>query len=418
MAVLAGALVQAHAQLEWVDPIKDPQIRPLPAHFDIIIKGGGVAYWDTLDGANWKNREKNVVAKDANGNLVAMTNSFWNSSSNAFDNKEGIEQTLTYNSSNQVTSARMVIYQNNEVNLVRISNYTYESNGRFLPVTGVDSIFETGNTMGIGFKDSIVYNASGKIAERIKTINFMGTELPREKMAFTYDANGRLTQAEKYEWDDAWIEDNKLQYTYTTSGKVETLITSYFDEGTSAWILDNLDSFYYNSSDLQIKSVNYYHNNGNWEPDGAEEFTYNGNNIIQVIEIEHDGTNWTNDRKVVINYTGNAPTGANVYNWEGSDWATTFTERIRFEQLPVSVNKISALAAVKVYPNPANEVVTIAMPNLKQANVTVYNLAGAVVKTAIIGAEPTLTIADLNNGIYIVEVVQGNEMFRTKLVKN
>jgi hypothetical protein len=426
IAVLAGVLVQAHAQLEWIDPIdKGLAVKPIPVLFDFLARAGGVAYTDTLVGSDWRNREKTVFAKDANGNTVAFTFAQWDASASAYKGKEGIEQTLTYNSNNQVTSTRMALFQNDAVTIVSFRNYTYDANGRFLPIRGYDSIYNIGTPSAANVVDSIVYNANGKIVERIKSMELFGMAMPLGRTTYTYDADGRLSETIIYDnaGGGGWTERDKYNYTYNSAGKLIVFKTSSYDEDDMSWMEDELDSFYYNNSNLVTKYVhytNFTNNSGAWEASDAEEYSYDGNNLQQVIEMEYDGSNWINRSKSVLTYTANKPTSASIYSWAGTDWATTFTERLRFEEyvIPASVNKISELAAVKVYPNPAEDILNIDMPNLKQANLTVYNLAGVAVKTSIIGAEPTITISDLSKGIYIVEVTQGNEMYRTKLVKN
>lgn len=92
------------------------------------------------------------------------------------------------------------------------------------------------------------------------------------------------------------------------------------------------------------------------------------------------------------------------------------------EKWPVSAETVSA-EPMGVYPNPAVNEVTVktAIAGADVATVKVYDMKGQLVKTeqtAANAAEHKLNVADMNNGVYVVEVSSGDLVQTTKLVVN
>ena len=70
--------------------------------------------------------------------------------------------------------------------------------------------------------------------------------------------------------------------------------------------------------------------------------------------------------------------------------------------------------SVNVYPNPANNVVTIA--NAAGAQIDIYNLAGQqVASVASASANQVISVANLAEGLYVIRVANGNQVSTSKL---
>ena len=77
-----------------------------------------------------------------------------------------------------------------------------------------------------------------------------------------------------------------------------------------------------------------------------------------------------------------------------------------------------AKKALKSFPNPANDFVTIELPISGNADVTVYNQLGNRVKDIKTHIDKFLNIciSDLQNGIYTVRIMSGNNVYTQKIV--
>jgi hypothetical protein len=75
-------------------------------------------------------------------------------------------------------------------------------------------------------------------------------------------------------------------------------------------------------------------------------------------------------------------------------------------------------AFLSVYPNPATDKIIVKLGSVSEkAYAEIYNSVGQLVKTAVpvMGTEAELNISDLAKGIYIVRVVNGNEIHNVKI---
>ncbi len=80
------------------------------------------------------------------------------------------------------------------------------------------------------------------------------------------------------------------------------------------------------------------------------------------------------------------------------------------------IKENSSATNIKLFPNPATNVFTVA--GLKTASLNVYNQLGSLVKQQAFANENiSLSIADLPQGIYMVEVWADNKRSLSKLIK-
>lgn len=85
--------------------------------------------------------------------------------------------------------------------------------------------------------------------------------------------------------------------------------------------------------------------------------------------------------------------------------------------------RIKTTKDIAVYPNPFQDYLKIIVPNDVKDNVklTFYNTQGKIAKTEeyriTYSDEISLDVSDLNEGIYILEIIQGSNMMKAKLIK-
>lgn len=85
---------------------------------------------------------------------------------------------------------------------------------------------------------------------------------------------------------------------------------------------------------------------------------------------------------------------------------------------PLSNSEFETVAAMKLYPNPVNDVLTVALDS-EITSVAIYNLLGQeVIAKTVNAAETTVGVSGLRAGTYFVRVTSGNEVKTSKIVKN
>ncbi|MFO0448540.1 MAG: choice-of-anchor D domain-containing protein [Pseudomonadota bacterium] len=86
----------------------------------------------------------------------------------------------------------------------------------------------------------------------------------------------------------------------------------------------------------------------------------------------------------------------------------------------VGINEITFAKGIAIYPNPANDQITIstAAP-LNNASVSILDLTGRLIfkKNNLEGKTQVINISALDAGIYFIEINQGNDVIRTKVIK-
>jgi hypothetical protein len=91
---------------------------------------------------------------------------------------------------------------------------------------------------------------------------------------------------------------------------------------------------------------------------------------------------------------------------------------VRLTDDPIlNVNEINEVSNFTVSPNPANDVINVKLNNADNAVITISDLAGKVVSTSSSnGISTSISTANLNSGVYLVNVTIGNSTSTQKVV--
>ena len=81
---------------------------------------------------------------------------------------------------------------------------------------------------------------------------------------------------------------------------------------------------------------------------------------------------------------------------------------------PVSAPSLAHPSAISVFPNPASQQLFITAPSAP-TEILIYNLSGSEIKAPF--RDNVLDISNLKNGMYLLEVYDGSQRYRTKFVK-
>jgi hypothetical protein len=72
---------------------------------------------------------------------------------------------------------------------------------------------------------------------------------------------------------------------------------------------------------------------------------------------------------------------------------------------------------IAVYPNPANDMLQIVLPNYKQANIRLTDVLGkTMISTNVIGVKATLSTSDLPSGIYMLRINDGHSISSQQVI--
>lgn len=126
----------------------------------------------------------------------------------------------------------------------------------------------------------------------------------------------------------------------------------------------------------------------------------------------------TND--LVISTAGVSEASTSYYfDMTDNTWYyTTSTPMVRMNFDPsVGVNEVEDNLGLRVFPNPANEVINISLNKEVSASLTLLDVSGKVVRTqALNGISTSINTASLNSGVYFVTINDGTSVSTQKVV--
>jgi hypothetical protein len=107
------------------------------------------------------------------------------------------------------------------------------------------------------------------------------------------------------------------------------------------------------------------------------------------------------------------------YDMTDNTWYyTTSTPMVRMNFDPsVGINKVENNLGLRVFPNPANEVINISLNKEVSATLTLLDVSGKVVRTQVLnGISTSINTASLNSGVYFVTINDGTSVSTQKVV--
>jgi hypothetical protein len=143
-----------------------------------------------------------------------------------------------------------------------------------------------------------------------------------------------------------------------------------------------------------------------------------GDNVLDITNIDLTGiTDFTQVDAIGMFFRG--PTGWGDYNFSGT---VTINYLLVGDAVTLSNNKDAVVdnSLITVFPNPANEELTVDLAKLngKTATVKILNQYGAVLKEEIVlsASSHKISVAELEKGMYLVQVSSEDKISNKKVV--
>ncbi|WP_197088606.1 T9SS type A sorting domain-containing protein [Rufibacter radiotolerans] len=193
----------------------------------------------------------------------------------------------------------------------------------------------------LDIKYELIYDAQGRLIEEkginpFENVNFSRT-------TFAFDSRGNETEALSYQWvNNAWVLKGGSKSTYTyTNNKLTQYVSQYYNG--QAWVSNEKYEYTYNASGNIESEAFYYWENNAWVPN--LKFVYQYTNATQppttVLLQAKQGEAWVTLRQVIDiqwhastiaskNYfglfVGQEPGSFLVQNPSGSNWVNYFRQ--------------------------------------------------------------------------------------------
>lgn len=234
-------------------------------------------------------------------------------------------------------------------------------------------------------------------------------------MNFSYDANNNLisridTQANITPF--YWYGRQKLDFQYNSANQFVSY--TVLNPSNGLWV--NKDRFEYTYNGSNIAEIKHYSWNGaEWEVKGRQVMSYDTNNNLAKDEWQYwdvvTASYKSGWRKVWTYNMHNQPISYYSETFEPStgNWAAAaddFLYRYYYQSyIPASVDPLDGTSALRLYPQPANNLINVELPaQAGNTSVSILDAQGRTVKYQQVEATGKIAIdvSGLVNGVYFL----------------
>ncbi|MBP6624078.1 MAG: T9SS type A sorting domain-containing protein [Chitinophagaceae bacterium] len=258
---------------------------------------------ENWNGSNWANQTKYEYAYDANNDNVQIDYFIWNgvtwgatgkitySGYTPYHKPSGeVVQSFTSNGWENI-SLKSMAYVSNSDKLLSKETYKWD-----IPTNDWKKV------------DRYYYNYNlDSISIITKSVpNWAEIWTNSDRYLFNYSTSPFLLQEYiTQKWDtipavDLWVNISRNSYTYTTTQKVEQIVSADY-AGANNWNPIKKEQYLYDLSDRVVEDFTQL-NNGSWTNDVRKTYTYNGNTVAQELQETGSGSGWSLYRKTNFDY--------------------------------------------------------------------------------------------------------------------
>jgi hypothetical protein len=293
-------------------------------------------------------------------------------------------------------------------------DFAYNSNNQLIQLEYYQAQPETSDNY---VRSHIMYIKYDENGNRITDSSFYTSSGSTPYVSRFQYTNGKLSLTEEYSGDQLSSKD-----TYTYNGNLLTsAISEYFNNTTDEWLMMNADSFEYDAANNISKRVYYgmLFFDGQAIFDGLRNETYSytsDHKLEHMIERYYSNDEWIPFSKTDIEYDANGKAEVGYqYTPVNGGWNTTADTKYVFDILAGLKPVAQSLTSVQIFPNPANDKLTI---DLKEKNGSI-RLFDALGKCCYEQTEATdkidIDISSFKNGVYYA-LIQSESQQRTEKI--
>jgi len=181
----------------------------------------------------------------------------------------------------------------------------------------------------------------------------------------------------------SWNDSEKYSYFYNTEGTRDSLVLKLWDNDAQLW-------YYY------LRETTTVENNGQrtltlkqlWDNENRQ-----WNNISLITKIN-------DENGLLTEYT------YNTWDSESEQWKGIAKYEFYWSQIEVHGIDEETANKITIYPNPAEQTITISTPvSLTNNNLSIYSVSGRLVTTVTLYKDVnTIDIRDIPSGLYFVKI--------------
>lgn len=327
---------------------------------------------------------------------------------------------VSYNADNDYSQMNFQEWKNNDWQTNERTTYYYLSKG--IEQYRIDEELNPDtHAWEIAARTDNTYE-NGKIKTVTRSETNEGVLYASERITYTYDSNNYLiSMLIEYRDEDAgsdWEEYLKTTYSNHPDGRVQSSVVQFKMPAPIGWKYQYRDDYSYDGNKL-LQIIHLKHDGTNWLDDSRNRYSYypNGNEETDIEEKLENG-NWVMERLITTWWNAkNEPTEMLYQDREANTWVNDF--RTLFLYGTSTGSKAVEALRIRVFPNPTQDLINITTDDaLNAAEIQIIDTQGRVITTQRHkGASSTIDVAGLSAGNYFVVLRQNNKVTVTKFTK-
>ncbi len=338
----------------------------------------------------FENSTRTTYLYDINNNLTEENNFFWNTTTSTWERDSQIE--YTYNVNNKAETFIIKSFVNEEIDEQGRELYSYDNGGNILEIVSQ----ELENNVWINdFKIEFNY-VNNRVDSELEFVweNNQWVLAEEGVLQIIYNENEDVVRSQNLTGSAGTPEENNLRtlYSYNTDNRLVSEDTQFWNG--SVWVAENRvqRSYDANGNVINIKNEDF-DDDGSVLSNSEELFTFDTTQLIS--DLIHPF-----EDKTGVDYLLE-PLG--IVNKIISE--TSSIEGVRttyfYGNEPSLSTKTNKVLALKLYPNPTTDLVTVSGSNVSIKNIEVFNVLGKKIKAVTTNV---ISLKEFVAGVYVLKI--------------
>ena len=349
---------------------------------------------------------KTTLTYDVYGRM--LTRNSWYDSTNGWS--EMYKDSSVYNTNGQLL--RYIEFEKdvftNTLALSYKSEYEYNTNDKTKTKYSWNA---DSKSWMLRYKTVDTYDTTGKTILAFTSLWNINSWTDEKKTVYEYDTNANKTVETFYIWwSDKWLNSSKTIYNYDVQGNALGETNFSWNSITQTWIESYKNEYLLDNNFNISTEISYSWNTSTelWEQSSKAECFYDLNTLVS--DVFSNG---------ILNVFGKHKlTSAKLYSYDGTNWvfdglASTYFSTHDFQ----SGTKTVVEDAIKVYPNPASDVITFNVDkSIGQFTIQLIDLQGKIVLNKTSNNNNALSIDKLSKGLYLYKILSDTKIYTGKII--
>jgi hypothetical protein len=250
-----------------------------------------------------------------------------------------------------------------------------------------------GTTWDPYYRDSLSYDSSGRLSftSRHRWISSPPEWVILSVTHFDYDSAGnKISELTERFTGVAWEPQDRLVYTYSSSGKLTVVDRETWDQTITAWVPETRIAHTYGAGVLlQSENSTWDGSTGSWTLSRKDEF-------ISDESVTASEVRWPSFGQGTFTHKIDSSRG---YVYDGSNWMQNTYVKVFYGQLTTGMEEMQRGASIRMFPNPASGLVHVSAANI--IDITVLDLSGRKMLEKKEIENGSLDVSSLPAGLYL-----------------